>query len=228
MREVTTETGGYYRAYRESLAYAADFLAPLQEKDMVVLLELFNEFNGDWNWMGKCSAKDFQELWRYTFGYFAKDRKFKNLLFVLEFSAGCLQREGIAAQDYFPGRDQVDLLGFDFYHDDPQDTYKVAYDQLLALGKPLAMTEFGPDQSTYRRMRLIDWKSWPSRSCQVWDNMVQADFTKRHYPRCCFFIRWSADWAISSQKNAKEFMADPWWVDLERLKKDAPAGGWRK
>jgi hypothetical protein len=215
--------GPHAQRYRADLAYAADFMTPLQDAGVVLLFELFNEFNGDWNWMGKAKPEEFKKLWRYTFDYFAHERQFSNLLFVLEYSSNTLQREAIPAKDYYPGNDCVDVVGFDFYHDDPQDQYLDVYQQMLDFGKPVAMTEYGPNLREYRKKH----KTAMGKAIHVWDNMVQLHFTRAFYPQCCFFIRWGSDWSIVSQKNAKEFMADPWWVDLRQFKQDAQTGGWR-
>jgi hypothetical protein len=85
------------------------------------------------------------------------------------------------------------------------------------------MTEFGPNLREYRKKHGIAM----GHAMHVWDNRVQLDFTGKCHPQISFFIRWSNDWAIVHQKNARAFMGDPWWADLTRLKQDARAGGWR-
>jgi mannan endo-1,4-beta-mannosidase len=131
-------------------------------------------------------------------------------------------REETTAKAYYPGGDYVDIVGFDFYDDNPGDKYITVYNELCSFNKPLALAEYGPQLRVYREENNIP----KGQATNVWDNMIQRDFHKEHYPEICFFIRWGSDWAITSQKNAKEFMNDPWWVNLEQFKKDGQAMGW--
>jgi beta-mannanase len=210
MDTVVKPGGIHYKSYRDSLDFAAKSFAWLEGQGVTILLELFNEFNGRWNWMGNASPEEFRKLWRYTFDTFAKEHQLSNLLFVLEYSGGATRSEKTPAADYYPGDDAVDIVGFDFYDDDPKNGFVDVYSQILALGKPIAMTEYGPRDEPKMQ----------------WDNMIQVDFTKKHYPEIRFFIRWQQNWAIASQKNAGPFMADPWWVHLGQLAAD-PACGWK-
>ncbi|MBF0197700.1 MAG: hypothetical protein HQL32_08310 [Planctomycetes bacterium] len=208
--------GKYYKAYREILDYAANYMKPLEKDGVPLLFEIFNEFNGNWNWFGKAEPEEFKKLWRYTYHYFAHERKFTNLLFVLEYNSNTLIRENDTVGIYYPGDDCVDILGFDFYHSNPGDKYVGIYNELCAIGKPVAMAEYGPQLRDYRKMHKVR----VGEAVNIWDNMVQVEFTKTHYPKCCFFIRWGFDWAMISQNNPKEFMNDPLWANLEHLKRD--------
>ena len=219
-REIVEPDGKYYNTYRSTLEYISTFIQSLQDAGIVVLLEVFNEFNGQWNWFGNQTPEEFKKLYRYTHDYFNKERKFTNLIYVLEFSGIRTNVEGIPVSQYYPGDEYVDLIGFDFYEDDPQNKYVDVYNQILAFGKPVALTEFGPDNRKYKIDNKIELSKYVNFR---WDNMVQVNFTKTYYPKICFFIRWQADWAVVNQNNAKSFMEESLWIHLDTYKNDSLA-----
>jgi hypothetical protein len=217
--QIVNPEGTYYTQYRQSLDYTSGFIRALEDSGIVVIFEPFNEFNGQWNWFGNMTPGNFVKLWKYTHDYFVKEKNFRNLLFHMEFSARITMLENIPVAEYYPGDGYVDILGFDFYHDDPKGTYLPVYNQLISYGKPVAMSEFGPDNREYKKVNDLPSSTMVNFR---WDNMIQLDFTKTWYPKICFFMRWQADWAIVNQNNAKSFMEDAWWVNLARYRTESP------
>lgn len=88
----------------------------------------------------------FAALWRQCHRYLTVDRKLDNLLWVYAPNAK-LDEHTRPVTACYPGSDVVDILGYDIYTDavgsevwDANGSYR----DLVALGKPFAITEVGP------------------------------------------------------------------------------------
>ena len=80
----------------------------------------------------------------------------------------------------------------------------LAYDRLVALGKPFAFTEFGPGGR--------DWS---------WDNMSLLDSVQTQYPATTYALFWSSSddnkLTVIDNRNSKELLNSPWVVNRDDL-----------
>lgn len=182
--------------FKSELDVLADDLARLQAAGVIVLFRPFHEMNGNWFWWGAQTTQspapsEFAELWRYTYHYLTETKKLNNLLWV--YSPGNSETQlqlypkwnGLKqpATYYYPGGEYVDVTGIDVYADrlDRPDTgpngshYSIpTYAQMIALGKPFGLTEFGPGSA--------DLKSFD------FDAVLHA--AADNYPKVGFFMAW--------------------------------------
>ena len=177
--KLTTPGQPGYDQWKAELDYFASILAQLRDAGVVVLWRPIVEMNGDWFWWGWHGDDDpqpFIDLWRDMFDYFTYTKQLDNLLWVY---AANWDYGAIPSVDHFyPGDDVVDVTGLDIYQnglDIPLSNYQT----MVALGKPFAITEFGPthenmdgshDYMTYVNKILnsfaqttyaLAWHDWP-------------------------------------------------------------------
>jgi mannan endo-1,4-beta-mannosidase len=183
-------------SFKSELDVLADDLTRLQAAGVIVLFRPFHEMNGNWFWWGVQTAQsptpsEFATLWKYTYHYLTETKKLNNLLWV--FSPGNSETKlefypkwnGIKqpAPYYYPGGEYVDVTGVDVYDDrldrpdnspDGSRSSIPAYSQMIALGKPFGLAEFGPGSA--------DRKSFD------FDAMIHT--IAENYPKVGFFMAW--------------------------------------
>ena len=116
-------------------------LKELQKAGVVVLFRPLMEPNGTWFWWGGRDREEFVGLWDYVFKYVTRD--IHNLLWVYSVSAGYGQ-----AKYYFPGIEQVDVVGLDVYSSSGEFEAGEEYYELLDTKLPIALTELGQCRSS--------------------------------------------------------------------------------
>jgi mannan endo-1,4-beta-mannosidase len=186
------------RNWMEQMAGVADGLAELRDAGADVLFRPFHEMNGGWFWWGGKEPEQYKALWRLTWEYLVVKRGLDHLLWVYSPSS---QFDQLA---YYPGGDVVDVVGFDAYTPNLPADAKAGYEQLLTLGKPFGLTEYGcvggmqPPERPFDYSLLIRW--------------IREDF-----PRTAFFIAWRDHWGLNQNANVEELLDDSWVVNLEDL-----------
>merc|ERR1711988_1148934 len=120
------------------------------EDHIPIVLRLFHECTESWYWWGSehCDAATYKQAWNYTRWYFEEYSGLKNIIYVYA-PAKVSETEVEAYTNWYPGTDQVDIIGFDRY------AYVKAFkDYVLAdcevacafaekEGKPCALAETG-------------------------------------------------------------------------------------
>jgi mannan endo-1,4-beta-mannosidase len=172
-----------HKRWRQELDHIAKGLADLRDQNIVVLWRPFHEMNGGWFWWcpehkTKFPRRDeFVAIWRDMFHYFTEVKKLDNLLWVYS-AAVQTDPDEPSADHYYPGAKYVDITGLDWYMTEigELDRYG-SYSQMVALGKPTGLTEFGPGEKRdgtfshenlvaacqrYPKLRFyVFWHSWP-------------------------------------------------------------------
>lgn len=134
-----------------------------------VLFRPFHEHTGSWFWWGAnyCTPTEYQKIWHFTVDYLMNKKGVHNILY------GYSTDRFTSKEHYlerFPGDDNVDLIGFDFYHRNApasNETFKKEairmVETLKTIGtekqKLTAITEMGLEQIT-----VADWWTgivWP-------------------------------------------------------------------
>ena len=120
------------------LSDVANTIATLQTAGVTVLYRPFHEMNGNWFWWGNKPAAQFISVWQFIFNYLTVTKGLHNILFVYSIN-------GNTGNDttYYPGTNYVDIVGYDIYNG-VNPVISSDYSALTALGKPFAITEYGP------------------------------------------------------------------------------------
>jgi mannan endo-1,4-beta-mannosidase len=209
-----------YERWQESLKFAADGLTELRDAGVVVIWRPFHEMNGAWFWWGWQAKADFVALWRDMHQYFTQERGLNNLIWAYSPNAAW-DKWATPPNFYYPGGDVVDLVGMDFYGPRMMDAAELniaytnpdtgkshigSYDQLVALGKPMGLFEFGPSPA--------DTSGWDDPK---YDFAKLARDIRAKYPKIVMFQAWEWIWRIGAHENASGLMNDPWVISLDEV-----------
>lgn len=188
------------RAWQDSLNKIGDGLSDLNDAGVVVLWRPFHEMNGDWFWWGDQDAAAFRDVWGHMHHYLVTTRGLDNLIWV--YAPDASRSHNLT--DYYPGGDQVDIVGLDCYTDNPSGgdgtvvtNLDAQYRQMLGLGKPFAFTEAGPrDQAG----GSFDWQTW-------------IDAIQQRYADTTYFLAWNDKLGPPQNRNSAGLMNHPWVVN---------------
>ena len=219
-----------YSRWRNTLDMYAAGLTHLRDAGVVVLWRPLHEMNyRDLNWYGfgahPYDPEPYKNVWIDMFNYFTYEKGLDNLLWVYGPAnrPDCpTPRDWCVPIDYmYPGGAYVDIVG--------QSTYSNSatvrgsnYENLLALGKPYAFTESGPDFNS-------DLVRCTQDSCTMYDNTITINSIVNNYPETIYFLAWSSWWdwttdpitdicvAIIDCRNPGELLSHPWVITREEL-----------
>jgi mannan endo-1,4-beta-mannosidase len=170
-----------------------------QDAGIVVLFRPYLEMNGSWSWFYGDHAK-YIALWRHIFNYFTYVKGLHNLLWVYSPNGGVGDYLG-----YYPGDQYVDIVGLDWYQYNNGPMGKVGgYDELTSLGKPFAMTEYGPLDTSATAVDPQDYALF-----------IQG--IKQNMPKTVYWMAWSTPYGISNHSNIRAALNDPWVVNRDRI-----------
>ena len=201
-----------HAAWQLSLSRVAGWLGELRDAGVVVLWRPFHEMNlpGS-HWWASRDQPAFIAVWRQMFDRFSRAERLDNLLWVYSPNAefkGATKSTRPAAH-YYPGTAYVDVTGLDFYTRAPLRLREVGYTALLALGKPMALCEFGPRGPNGEREP-------PDRSYDYRDLVRQL---RMEYPEIVYFMAWMDGFALARQIGAVDVLRDR---DVRALEESAP------
>ncbi len=141
--ELVTEGTKMNKMWLNQVDSIAKFLNVLQVRNIPVLWRPLHEMNGEWFWWGnRPGPEGYQKLWKMLYDRMTNYHHLNNLIWVWNANAIREGQEGIVMWygDYYPGRDYVDVLATDVYHNDwrkchHNDLVKLADGKLVALGE---------------------------------------------------------------------------------------------
>lgn len=200
----------YHTHFYRELDKVAAGLAELQKKGVVVFLNPFAEATADWFWWGG-NPTDFIRLYREVHDYLVKEKQLDNLLFIYEPS--CANN---TALQFYPGDGYVDMIGFSLFVDynkeiDSQSIQN--YSQLKSLGKPLAISQWGPRRGGDQT---------GGQDQPPGDNLKLMRGIQKYYPEIVWWMNWNYAYAIAtpdnSNYNSKELLGDPWVINRDGIK----------
>jgi len=159
--ELTQEGTSINRKWIRQVDSIAAFLKILHERNIPVLWRPLHEMNGEWFWWGNRPGPDgYQKLWKMLYDRMTNYHHLDNLIWVWNANAIREGQSGIVMWygDYFPGRDYVDVLATDVYHNDWR---KCHHNDLVALGggKLCALGEVG-ELFTPKFLKLMPKFAW--------------------------------------------------------------------
>jgi mannan endo-1,4-beta-mannosidase len=189
-----------YSAYHAELDELALDLDELQRAGVVVLFRPFHEQNGSWFWWGaqhgRLTKEQFASLWRSALDYLTRTKSLHNLLWVFAPSG----RAPVDPLAFYPGSDAVDVVGIDDY--EAGEPNIPSYKELQGLGKPIALTEFGPN------------KEFAERSPHTYDFAALQNALRHRYDKFTYFMIWNGTdgrpQALVENRNAAALLNDPW------------------
>jgi len=192
----------------------------LQDSNVTVLFRPFHEMNAGWFWWGSKSttlpiASDFTSLWQFTFDYLTTTKNLHNILWYYTPSARESNVSNLAFKTelfYYPGINYVDIIGLDIYN----DTLDIPnYSALIATGKPLGLSEFGPKKSTVNNLP------------NVYDYTILINQIKTKYPAIGHWISWNhfqsgatntwIYYSLSTQNNTSNLLNDSWVINRDEI-----------
>ena len=144
--------GDGYTRWTHDLRVIGEFFKSLkfEGKHIPVIFRLFHECTGDWYWWGtKCADSDtYIQAWRFTQRYLRDQVGVHNLLWI--YAASKISwTEDLTFNDWYPGNEYVDIIGFDRYSKESEYKFnmladcRVAVNHSKTLGKIVGLAETG-------------------------------------------------------------------------------------
>lgn len=200
----------YNKHFFAELDQVAVGLQELQQKHVVVFINMFAEMTADWFWWGGQRPEKFKRLYQASFDYLTKRKGLNNLLFVFEPSAFHK-----TALDYYPGDKLVDMTGISIFVDNNEPLTRAKlpmYSALVNLGKPIAFSQWGPRRGSDQTGKLDQPPA---------DNMKLLQAIKSDFPDIVWWMNWSQAYALASDTNsnlnAGVLLKDPWVINRDQL-----------
>jgi mannan endo-1,4-beta-mannosidase len=140
-QDVLTPGTKLYTQWCAQVDTIAVYLKQLRDAHVPILWRPYHEMNGSWFWWGGRHGKyGTAALYRQLFDRLVNRHKLNNLIWM--WSVDRPVKSEMRFDDFFPGKNYVDVLTLDVYGSDFQKSY---YDSLVVLsqGKPIALAEVG-------------------------------------------------------------------------------------
>jgi len=185
------ETTQAWTSYRTELDKVAGALQKLRDANVTVIWRPFHEMNGNFFWWGinalenkQTNEADYRALWIDMYNTLRWDYGLDNLIWTYSVVPSETWYAGVTA--YYPGSDYVDLVGMDYYGEQPDFPH---FEELKSLGKTIVMSEIGPRESGYGNWNMMDvvnklkgkaayfmqWHSWNGAAVAIKDNKNYMD-----------------------------------------------------
>ncbi|MBQ8207692.1 MAG: hypothetical protein IJZ89_03050 [Clostridia bacterium] len=222
--ELLTEGSEINKKFKEELIADGRFMKELSDRGVTVLWRPLHEANGSWFWFtaksgptGEWIEADYLiRLWKYIYNLYVNEMKIENLIWVYGPNNG-----GGSIKDalyYYPGDEYVDIVGVDWYTGGKCEIMNEyhSYDHIMSLGKPCAMTEFGPGGNI--RVPRGAPVCEQEKLFSAVDMLELYKSLLRRGLKISYVLTWTPGYgAIYSLGKAKEAMDDGFFYDLEKL-----------
>jgi len=169
---------------------------------------MFAEATADWFWWGGNNANDFITLFQNAHDYLVTKKGLANLLFIYEPNSG-----DTLALKYYPGSKYVDIIGFSLFVDYNKEIDSLSiqnYQQLKKLGKPLAVSQWGP-------RRGADQTNADDQPPA--DNLKLIKGIQKYFPEIVWWMNWNYAYSIctefNSNYNSAELLTHPWVINRD-------------
>lgn len=190
--------GSKHQLYISWLDKAATFIQSLKgsrNEAIPILFRPFHELTGDWFWWGKNTASPAEvvKAWRFTVAYLRNKKQLHNLIIVYNTNGFANEHEFL---ERYPGDDMADVLSFDLYQFDNQnskafvDTVRYELNLLTKMAKSknklAAFAETGyeaiPDATWWTKTLWPAIKDFQLSYVLVWRNAgYMPSMKKMHY-----------------------------------------------
>ena len=180
------QTSAARTSYRSELDKVGRALQKLRDAGVTVIWRPLHEMNGSFFWWGtnaynnqQTNEADFKALWIDLYNTLKWDYGLDNLIWTYSVVPSETWYATVSA--YYPGSDYVDLVGMDYYGNQPDFPH---FEELKALGKTVVMSEMGPREAGYGNWNMMDvvnklkgkaayfmqWHSWNGAAVAIKDN----------------------------------------------------------
>jgi mannan endo-1,4-beta-mannosidase len=218
-RDIVTPGTVPYQRWHAALDNVATGLAQLRDAGVIVLWRPMHEMNADNFWWSAgaggtwVTPDEYKSLWLDMFNYFTNVKKLNNLLWV--YSVNYQSNTQLKSVTYYyPGAAYVDVVGLDYYNN-TMDLLNAnnSYSSLVALGKPVALTEVGP-------------AFWSGAYLNGnFDTRLVINGIRNNYPAITYFTFWhgwttstgSIKMAMIENLYADQLLRDPWVITLDKV-----------
>ena len=165
--------GGRYDLLLRDIDAIAVQLQAFEDADVPVLWRPLHEAAGGFFWWGAQGPGALVELWQLMYDRLTDEHDLHNLIWVWTYEP---TGDGSAPLDWYPGDDYVDVVGRDFYSEDPAALIRTEWDRIEATfsgRKLVALTETGtlPDMEDSADRGI--WWSW----FNVWNGFQRDEAT---------------------------------------------------
>lgn len=229
--EMLTEGTELNRVITEEIILDGKFLKELGVRGVTVLWRPLHEANGYWFWFCARSHNEtewsdwvdgeyLRRFWRYIYKIYTEDLKLDNLIWV--YSPNVSQNLPDGTRDvlyYYPGDEYCDIVGVDWYTSAKNEINYPghSYDKIMSKNKIAALCEFGPRG----RLRRCNFGSIEEQM-EVFNALDFVELLKELIGKglkISYVLTWHYGLSsICSLGKANKAMADPFCIDLERLK----------
>ena len=211
IKSVLNPGHSYNKYFYNELDKVATGLQELQKKGVVVFLNPFAEATANWFWWGGTDPTDFIALYRNAYDYLVTKKALDNLIFIYEPSCS-----DTTALQYYPGDKYVDIIGFSLFVDYNKEIDSLSiqnYQQLKKLGKPLAISQWGP-------RRGADQTNADDQPPA--DNLKLIKGIQKYFPEIVWWMNWNSAYSIctgfNSNYNSTELLTHPWVINRDEIK----------
>jgi mannan endo-1,4-beta-mannosidase len=211
IKSVLNPKHSFNQYFYNELDKVANGLKELQQKGVVVFLNMFAEATANWFWWGGNEPNDFITLYQNAHDYLVTKKGLDNLIFIYEPSCS----DNLALK-YYPGDGYVDIIGFSLFvdHDKEMDSLSIQkYQELKKFGKPMAISQWGPRRGKDQTSSVDQ----PSA-----DNLKLIRGIQRYYPEIVWWMNWNYAYSISTEYNSNfnstELLTHPWVINRNEIK----------
>ena len=147
----------------------------------------------------------FKRVWQQMVDYFVNERGLKGIMFAFS-PCGKSGSDMLSPMSYYPGDDYVDIIAPTVYSQtNDAALYRIVdYSDMLATGKPFAISELG-------MIKRYD-------QTEIADCLTLLDNIKTVYPEAAFVNLWyGSNFGIDHHLNSREFITDDYFIDTQKM-----------
>lgn len=209
-RAVYTEGTEANKGLKQVMDTTVALIKALDENGVPFLFRPLHECNGDWFWWcvrtDKVDGSLYIDLWRYVHDYITNDIGVKDILWV--YAPGGNGGSNTPVLDTYPGDDYVDIVGIDWYTSGKLEYNNGnGYTDLMATGKPIAITEFGPAENDSTRKKQVDGSYIYFYDCESMLADMKSMLAAGH--KLSYFSTWTWSRSIAQLSGNDVLLNDP-------------------
>lgn len=223
--ELMTDGTALNNRFNVILDYAGFILNEFDKEGYPVIWRPLHENNGSWFWWcayqsvdGKetlINQKIFIDLWKYVYDYYTNPEGkwgLKNLVWA--YSPNVTNTDNPKEVMYgYPGPEYCDLVGTDWYTSGKfeVDGDGQSYRKLVETGKPVALTEFGPNVPL-----VMDKETGRTFDCT--DELAIIKQMMARNLKLTYVLNWGGSWSMLKLGKMDALMQDEAALDLSEVK----------
>lgn len=189
-----TALNSTFNGYLDTLA---GNLTTLQSANVVVILRLFHEMNGNWFWWGGKDGTQFINVWKYTFNYLTTTKGLHNLIWNWS-SYQTLDKR------FYPGARYVDMVGVSVY----SQGNTISTVTGIPDSKPFAINEWGYHKGA---------QTWNPSSYPPANIAPMISSLKTNMPNAVYWLAWNGIYSMNYNTNMSALLADPWVITRDEI-----------